>query len=420
MTELLQPVASPRADHAGKTLLIVGSVPGSRNVGQILLQEMLSLVRAEDYAIAALVDPSSDDVRDADTRWSLRMFACPPEHAVRRMGGRVGGLLLAGERVLDYEAAINKVSESVRNYAIEIGATRLWIILNSTAAIDVGVKLHSRMKLPVLTHVWDDVDHLTQQRELDALTRRRTARRFATLLAGSERTAVIGESMLANYQRRYGARCQIVRHGVDGDVSSHSASAPKEEYVIGFSGGMYCPSAWKAFLSALALLSWRIAGKPVRFVVMGGHVWFSTRVPTNIEYLGWRSDREVQARLANCDLLYLPQPFERSQRPLAELSFPTKLSAYVGSGVAVLVHGPEYASVVQFAGEHRVGPVCTQLDPQDLAKRITEFAEDRAAVLAAKDTVAFVAKEVLSRCSFARQVQAFLADRTDPLSQTAT
>lgn len=403
---------------AGKTLLIVGSIPGSRNVGEILLREMLESVNRERYVVAALLEEFSDHLLEGVQTDSLRVFVRPKEHATRRFHGRLGSLDAALERIRVYERAIVTLAGRVSEFAAENNVNRIWAIFNMTSVIDVCARLVKLQNLPLLAQVWDDVDHLAWQRRLDAVTRRRTAKRFAALLARAERTAVIGEPMSEAYTQRYGARCQIIRHGISNSSVSRDVPTSAEEFIIGFSGGMYCPSAWKALQAALAQLNWQAAGKSIRFVVMSGYVSFKSRSPAQVEYLGWRADSEVLERLSKCDLLYLPQPFEPSQRALAELSFPTKLSAYVSTGRPVLIHGPEYASLVRFSREHRVGPVCTMLDPVAISGFIAELAADDAAYREAARGAATVANTVLSRSNFVNQVRTFL--REDSKEEAAT
>lgn len=390
----------------GRTLLLAGSVPGGRNVGQILLREMLDCLDPSRFAIAGLL--SAAEARATDAMPGVRVFARPDEHAVRRHAGRMGGAMAALARLRDYEPAISRLAEDVQAHARAEGVDRVWAILNMPSIVDVCSRLLDRLQVPLLAHVWDDIDHLSQQRRLDAWTRRRTQRRFGALLARAERTAVIGETMAARYEQRYGARCCIVRHGVADGVAAREAATASDEFSIGFSGGMYCHSAWKAFQAALDRLGWQVAGKRIRLVVMSGHIAFTTRSPAQVDYLGWRSDAEVQQRLSGCDLLYLPQPFEAAQRELAELSFPTKLSAYVATGRPVLVHAPPHASLPVFARTHPLGALCTSLDPAAIAAAIAALAADPARYAEAARDSATIANSVLSRAGFAAQVRAFV------------
>jgi len=392
----------------GKTLILVGSIPGGKNVGQILLREMLACLDSSRFVIAALLDAGHGEVLPPDPDPKIKIFLRPREHVARRYQGRIGGLLAAIARVRDYEPAIAVLAKNVAEFAAANDVRQVWGIFNMTTAIDVCARLIESTGFPLQAHVWDDVEHICQQRNLDAVSRRRTAKRFAKLLARAERTAVIGESMRDNYTRRFGAKCQIVRHGVADSTQAREVPTSDSEFVIGFSGGMYCPSAWKALQSALAKVNWTLAGKRVRLIVMGAHITLNSRGPANIEFLGWRAESEVYDRLANCDLLYLPQPFEGQQRAIAELSFPSKLSAYVSTGRPIMIHGPTYASLQSFKDCLDYGVSCTSLDPAAIAQALESFAADHAAYRHAAEAVAAAANGEFSRSNFESQVRSFL------------
>ncbi|GHC05655.1 hypothetical protein [Thermomonas carbonis] len=390
----------------GKTLLLVGSVPGQRNVGQILLREMLDCLGPSQFVVAGLL--SAGEVGDTPQSDGVRIFRRPHEHSSRAFPGRLGGMVAAINRLRDYEPVVATLADEVHAYAQDNGVNRVWAILNMPSVIDVCTRLMTRLDVPLLAHVWDDVNHLSRQQGLDAMTRWRTERRFGSLLARAERTAVIGETMSAHYSACYGARCQIVRHGVADGIVARDRPTGSDEFVIGFSGGMYCPSAWNAFQAALDRLGWQTAGKRIRLVVMSGQVTFKTSSPARVDYLGWRSDAEVHERLATCDLLYLPQPFEASQRELAELSFPTKLSAYVSTGRPVLVHAPQHASLPVFARAYPLGQVCTSLDPAVIAAVIQQLATEPGLYAESARASTAIANSVLSKTNFSAQVRAFV------------
>jgi hypothetical protein len=395
-----------------RTLIVVGSIPGSENVGQILLRDMLANLDAERYLIAALLAPNERSTWEAkNSNASKNKIFClprPPEHADRRWDNRLGGLLSAVERRLVYDAAIKSLVSQIGHIIAEAGITRLWAIFNMTTVVDVLFGLKQRCQLPLYGQVWDDIDYLTQQRRLDATMRQRTQKRLGELLSQSVKTAVICEAMAENYSQRYGARCEIIRHGLSNQVMAQTEYSSPTEFRIGFSGGMYAPNAWQALFDALSLLNWQVAGKQIKLIVMSGKITLPSRSPAYVEYLGWRSTEEVRERLANCDVLYIPYPFASYLKPLAQLSFPTKLSTYVSLGRPIFAHVPEYASLVDFYDQYPLGALCTSLDPQVIAENITALAENANLYQASAKVVAWVGEKELSHQNFINQVQQFI------------
>ena len=400
-----------------KTLLIVGSIPGAANVGQILLQDMLQHLDDQAFQVAALLNQPEQNQHRANPPSSslphtIQIFTRPPDHATRRLPGRWGGLISAAERLLTYDPTIQALAQALAAYIQTQGIRRIWAILNMPAVIDVVFRLQKSLNLPLLTQVWDDVEHLSQERRLDATIRRRTRQRFGFLLQKSTQTAVIGESMAREYTQRYGATCTIIRHGLADRITPQDHPSQEHEFSLGFSGGLYAPCAWKALLEALALLGWELAGKPVKLVVLTGSLYLPNRSPAHIEYLGWRPPAEVQHRLSNCDLLYVPYPFALHQKPLAQLSFPTKLSTYVTLGRPIFVHAPVYSSLVEFYHQYPLGICCTSLDPENIAQQLLNFVETPGLYSAAAKTVAQVGETILSQRTFINQIKAFVADPT--------
>lgn len=369
---------------------------------------MLSFVDTATYRFATLS-------RRGEPTESTRYFEPPPEGLTRTMPGRIGSLVAAAKRVTGYDRQIRRLADEIAEYAIAERIDRIWAVCEMTAVIDVCHHLMKRLPAtPFLAHVWDDVEHICWQRRLDRLTRSRTTRRFGSLLAQAERTAVIGEAMAAEYEQRYNARCQIVRHGVTDEVEPRDRPRSDTEFRIGFSGGMYAPLAWQALLDALETLEWQVGERRVRLLVLGSDVRLRTRGPANVEFLGWQPPEVVKSMLSKCDLLYLPQPFGSALQPLSRLSFPTKLSMYVSSGCPVLIHTPEYGSLVEFARQHELPSVCTTLNIETLAGLITSLATDSDRFRKAAAAAARVAQTVLSHTTFREQTQMFLAEEIQP------
>ena len=182
---------------------------------------------------------------------------------------------------------------------------------------------------------------------------------------------MICEEMANAYQPYSSAEMLVIRHGLKDGVRPSYPLTTSTEFHIAFIGSMYCYSAWKAFLSALDILNWRIGKKDVVLNVVGSEINLRAFRPARAVFHGWRELPYIETLLAQCDLLYLPQPFEDWQRILAELSFPTKLSTYVTTGKPVLVHAPSYSSVSLFAKRHEMEPVTAELNPEKLAALLT-------------------------------------------------
>jgi hypothetical protein len=83
--------------------------------------------------------------------------------------------------------------------------------------------------------------------------------------------------------------------------------------------------------------------------------------------------------LSECDVNYMPQPFEPDWSPFSRLSFPTKLTTYLAAGAPLLVHAPGAASLPAFVIRYPFGVWCGSLDTSELKHALLKLLEPKLA-----------------------------------------
>lgn len=91
-----------------------------------------------------------------------------------------------------------------------------------------------------------------------------------------------------------------------------------------------------------------------------------------------RSAEEVVSLLAGADLLLYPVDFERESVDYIKLSMPTKVPAYMATGVPILVYGPPEVASVRYALDQGWGLVVDRQSPEVLEEAIVRLCTDRA------------------------------------------
>ena len=202
-------------------------------------------------------------------------------------------------------------------------------------------------------------------------------RSFASVLSRSERVAVMSENMRDDYARQFQARPVIVRQrpGPAFKRRAADAAAQESQFLLAFAGGIYAQTAWDAMMEALHRIKWQLAGRRVVLRIFGTDVRLRSRVPVNVEYVGFRPEEEMARLLGQCHAAYVPQPFELNLRDLAHYSFPSKFSTYVAAERPVFIHAPEYASLVAFHRRFPVGVCCNSLQPADIVQALESLAD---------------------------------------------
>ena len=389
-------------------MLLSGAGPGTGNVAELLIREMLDCPGVEPVHFAGLMNAPSGGHLTNSRLLHQNFFAPPGEFGRRNASGIQGTLQCIADRLQRYEPAIRKLAQEVIHFVQEIKPDRLWAILSSTVAIDVAYFVQKATGVKMLIHVWDDPRHIMTQRQLDRFTVRRTMKRFDYLLAHAEKMGVICEQMAEAYAKKSSAPAVIIRHGLKERVHPRSEPSSKDEFRIGLSGSMYCYSAWKALQETLDKLDWRIGSRRIVLVVAGSEIQFRAFKSAECRFYGWRSLEQVDELLSECDLLYVPHPFESYQEPLARLSFPTKLSAYVATGRPILLHAPEYSSLTPFCRQHQFGLLTPELNSEKLtAFLLTQLSSvDRLRELS--EQTARVGSTILGRSQFQKSTLDFL------------
>ncbi len=93
----------------------------------------------------------------------------------------------------------------------------------------------------------------------------------------------------------------------------------------------------------------------------------------SIHFRSWVTQTELPRVLASADILFLPYSFVESQRVVVSRSFPSKLANYLASGTPILLVGPNYADVVQYAKQALFAEVVDRNDCEAVASAIARI-----------------------------------------------
>lgn len=390
-----------------RLLLLTGTAPSPTGVGGIILHDLAGFLPSGMLSVVHL-DDADGQGRDESTANGdpMRIVPVPFQRRPESRWGRPGRAL---DRLRMARANRRALAAGLRacvEYAQARRIDEVWAVLDTPVSIALAQPVADALGVPLRVTVWDDVEHNVGYFKLDRLTAQRCRASFAKAIHRACSVAVIGETMQAEYQRRYRQQGVILRHGAEQPTSSGPAAADREGLRIGFAGSVSARSAFDCLLAALDRLQWRVDGHEVTLVLMGQRFDVRSNVPRRIECLGYRSVEATVALLSECTINYLPQPFEAGWRPFAELSFPSKLTTYLAAGAPILLHAPAYASLPKFFEQHPFGALATELDAAALADALETLCIDRQRRAAARHAGSTALAEAFSverfRADFAR------------------
>lgn len=413
---------APALPDSRRLLLLTGTAPVPNGVGGIVLHDLAGFLPAGTLSVAHVAEAGKAGLSQTPGGDPMLTLSMPLQRRPASRWGRPG-------RALDWLrmtlANRRRVAHGIRDCVAWAKAQKVdavWAVLDSPASIALAAPVAEALDLPLRVTVWDDIEHNVGYFGLDRFTANASRRSFQQAVRRADSLAVIGETMQAEYQRRYGKRGVIVRHGLDTaavEVVMPPADGPIR---IGFAGSVSARSAFKCLLEALDTLGWAIDGREVTLVLMGQRFDLWSNVPRRIECLGYqRSVEDVLGILAGCTINYLPQPFEASWRPFSELSFPSKLTTYLAAGAPILLHAPPYASLPAFFAQHPFGALCDVLDAGALAQSLQRLCVDEALRTAARTAATRALAEDFSVARFRASFAEFIGlDRKDESDHAAS
>lgn len=394
-----------------KLLLVAGNPPGQRNVGEIILHDLLQH-HGPHRCVCAVVTEPSEVQKPADLAdLVFRHFEVRGVRGKRSLPGRLGSCQVLCHTVTRLLPLARRIAAQVAALAEDEGVERAWVVLNTPLLIALAMPLVGRLRIPVYPLVWDPPRYIMRLYGSDSISIRLLYRQFARAMAVARRTAVASEQMKRQYEVEFGRPCVVVRYGLRAALAAEPAAAPpigQSTFTIGFAGSLYADDAWQAFLGALDQCSWHVHGRSIRLRILGGDVRIRVTGKANVEVYGWRSEAECSAILGQCDAFYLPYPFCGFYKEVVRLSFPTKLSTYASFGRPVIVHSPAASSLAEFFGTHPVGILWTDLDPRTLGPQLSRLVADSQFYSLAANAVAHLARTELNSAVFHRRFDEFI------------
>jgi hypothetical protein len=385
-----------------KVLLVTPSNLQSNGVGALFLRDLIGSQAGTIFSIHEEPPFLLSDGAAASGR--------PLKRLLRAGSTRLRGLHSA--RLRWYRAFLldKRITAVIAAYD-STQADCIWVTASSPEMIWIAEQL-ATSGYDVRVTVWDAPEYLSRNLGLDIGLHSALLDCFSSLLRQARAISVIGHNMQQSYLAEYGIRSEIIRHGIDSDISvvgrKHAAKGPVR---IVFAGSLYSKKEWNSFVAALEAANWRAAGRPVVLYFMGRFPASGARKPKQVVILGEKSFDEALAIMSTMSLGYLPYWFDEGHKVAARTSFPGKLSAYVAAGLAVFHHAPPYTEVTAFLERHPFGLSCPSLQSDDIISALTRLVElSRSDESSVARQTAF--RDELSREAMAIRFQRFLAGQT--------
>lgn len=250
---------------------------------------------------------------------------------------------------------------------------KIIIFLQGQTTVRIADLLMQKTNIPIYTHTWDSLDWWLRARRIDKLSSHWILKQYDRVIKNSKSSSVASWGMSDLYQKKYNKTCPVIIDGLDKNLSISPAKMHEnssDTFTIAMAGQLYARAEWDILVDALNNVNWKLKGKQISLIVMGGSFYHETSTPTRITFLGWHDRENLVKTLSKSDLLYLPYWFSDNFLLESKTSFPSKLVSYFASGKPVLCHAPEYASPTKYIRANDAGFVCSKNEQASIIQAI--------------------------------------------------
>lgn len=357
-----------------KLLVLGNSLPGSRDGGGVVKDEILRRYPKDRYICFAIESPQDCKCGEVKPE-SLEGIPCLIGPIVSRLRLRGARFYMPLLRFIGFRFIAPWRIQQIVKFGKHHGVDLVWAELQYDAVI-LAQKVAEGLGVPFVGTVWDDPEGWFSDMGYDRLSQRIVKHRFVSALHTARNLSTAGEAMQRAYKKEYGVQSVILRHGFERPVLSLNKSKLNNDIVVGFVGSIYGRDAWDAFFSAIARMNNSRKFSPIRVRVFGGSNFRFKHDGVSIETRGWQPAEVMLREIAETDFCYLPYWFEPKKRRHVELSFPNKFETYLAAGRPVLFHGPEYAGIAETIKEYGVGLCVHSLDPEEITLALENMIKD--------------------------------------------
>lgn len=291
------------------------------------------------------------------------------ELASRKLGNALEYATLWSQRRFEREMTHVFQSRDIRAIHCIPQGIEYWYTYRVARALDLpyALTVHDELSYNVRTFPYSQraIQHLGEVwREADA--------RF-----------VISDDMGQEYNQRYGKRpYTMVTDGVR-TVPEDPKDRPENSFHVYFMGAIH--TAYEANFHTLILGLERVqACNPnldVHLTIRGGVPFSLPDASIPITQKDWGTQDEVEQDMNDVDYLYFPLPFEPEFDSFVRYSLSTKMVTYLGSGLPIVFHGPEYSAAGRLLARNNAAISLHTTDPDALAQSLTSTGKQRRSIV---------------------------------------
>ncbi len=233
-----------------------------------------------------------------------------------------------------------RAAEQITARAKSVNADKIWFIIRGQTSAHCAAALAGQTEIPILTQLNEQPNKWLGQRNVRGFAARAVRREVDQAMQNSRVCAVTSETLQTEYIKKLGARAKLLQLGVAETLSKSPAGALNsgDTLTLGMFGYESQTLEMKSLLATLNAVGWRIRSKNVLLRIFGHNAFAQTTNPANIEYLGWRGEKEAIDELAKSDILFCANNLNKKGLP--DKTHTAGLPYLLAAGRPIVYSGP--------------------------------------------------------------------------------
>ena len=277
-----------------------------------------------------------------------------------------------------------ELSEKLRKWIKEFDPDFIYSQLSTRELIHFVGVVANEFKKPLVIHIMDDWPATINKTGIfKRIWDKKIDKEYKSLLKISDERLCISEAMSEEYNKRYGGNWKYFHNPI-----MHERWIPyqKKTYKAGpIFRILYSGRIGNANINSILALcdlinELRKNGLQIELFIYSPEIHLDKFIKYSnnpgIHLSEPFEHNEMPELFSQFDLLYLPVDFDKFSVKFIKLSIPTKMSAYMISGVPILIHAPGETAIVKFAKRYEAAIISEYDDIASFRETLLELIEN--------------------------------------------
>ena len=334
-----------------KILLLTDLFPCKKYSGSILSAQLCQFLLDEKYDVfcvciknPALVFDYADD--EITSKLTTLFLDKPQENKISKE---------------EYNKQLKDIITQTMQFIDENKIDIVWSPIQGETIIHVLNEIEEKRKdIRVIPQIWDPISWGLLELKYSEENTKKILKEFDKVLKNSNSILTSSDEMSNYYKTKYKNKCNTTYLSFSLDKEEYNINSKSKEFVILMAGQPYASKGIDSLLNALDSINWKYKNKKIIFRFFGNPDYCHFKDDERVDFRGYVPQEVLMEEQKKADLLYCSYFFEDNPvfKEVSQLSYPSKVTSYIPSGVPIMIHSYEDTSIYKHLGQEKLLSKC--------------------------------------------------------------